>query len=80
MAPQKKLQKKTEQGREGNDSEAGRQAPFVGMFSRRWAYLMCYAMLEYYGIRLVDRRSLLSLEDRVLMIESADYSSSDDWQ
>ena len=26
MAPQKKVQKKTEQGREGNDNEAGRQA------------------------------------------------------
>ena len=57
---------------EGNDNEAGR------LFSRRWAYLMSYAMLEYYGIRLVERRALLSLKDRVEVIESADYSSSDD--
>ena len=55
---------------------------FVRMVSERvsrWAYLVRYAMLEYHGIRLVDRRDLLSLKDRVLMIESADYSSSDDW-
>ena len=55
---------------------------FVRMFSERvsrWTYLVRYAMLEYYGIRLVDRRGLLSLKDRVLVIESADYSSSDDW-
>ena len=43
-------------------------------------HVLCHAGVpEYYGIRLVERRKvLLSLKDRVEVIESADYSSSDD--
>ena len=62
MAPKKKQKIAFQKWREGNDKEAGR------LFSRRWGYLMCYAMLEYCGIRLVERRTLLSLKDRVLII------------
>ena len=41
-------------------------------------HVLCHAGVpEYYGIRLVERRKVLSLKDRVEVIESADYSSSD---
>ena len=74
VPPKKKVKIAFQKWMEGNDNEAGR------LFSRRWAYFMSLAMLEYYGIRLVERRKVLSLKDRVEVIESADYSSSDDWE
>ena len=38
--PKKKVKIAFQKWMEGNDNEAGR------LFSRRWAYLMSYAMLE----------------------------------
>ena len=72
--PKKKVKIAFQKWMEGNDNEAGR------LFSRQWAYFMSLAMLEYYGIRLVERRKVLSLKERVEVIESADYSSSADWE
>ena len=46
------------------------------MFSR-WAFLVRLAMVEYFGIRLSE--AMLSIAERATIIESADYTSDDDW-
>ena len=44
----------------------------------RWTVLVRLAMVEYFGIRLSE--DILSIAERVKIIESADYTSEDDWE
>ena len=49
----------------------------VSRAASRWAVLARLAMVQHFGIRLPE--AILSIAERVDIIESADYTSEDDW-
>ena len=53
------------------------EKPLRARIAAKWEKIIRWGMIEEYGIRLPDRQNPLA--DRVLIIDSCDYSSSDDF-